>query len=161
MRFPRANIVLLFFVLAALIVPPAAMALTSSEVEGELMCDCGCGDVLVNCTCDRSEELRAIINGMIQSGKTKEEILQIFVDQFGEVILSAPPRRGFNLVAYGAPAAGLLIGTALAVVVVRRWSAAGRREEDEEASPDEAVSESLPEDVERKIDEELGRIEED
>ncbi|UCF31520.1 MAG: cytochrome c-type biogenesis protein CcmH [bacterium] len=161
MRFPRANIVLLFLVLAALIVPPAAMALTSSEVEGELMCDCGCGDVLVNCTCDRSEELRAIINGMIQSGKTKEEILQIFVDQFGEVILSAPPRRGFNLVAYGAPAAGLLIGTALAVVVVRRWSAAGRREEDEEASPDEAVSESLPEDVERKIDEELGRIEED
>jgi cytochrome c-type biogenesis protein CcmH len=161
MRSKRNRRLLAIVLAVAIALPAAALALNSSEVEGELMCDCGCGDVLVNCTCDRSEELRVIINGMIQNGKTKEEILQIFVDQFGEVILSAPPKRGFNLVAYGAPAAGLLLGTAVAIVFVRRWSTAGRREEDEGESAYPDTDKPLADDMDRLIDEELDRIEED
>ena len=153
--------VVVFLLLAAVVLPASALALSSSEVEWELMCDCGCGDVLVNCTCDRSEELRTVINGMIREGKTKEEILQVFVDQFGEVILSAPPRRGFNLIAYGAPAAGLLLGMFVAVIFVRRWSAAGRRDEDEEDTVRDSEGEPLSDDMDRMIDEELHRIEEE
>ena len=57
--------------LLVLIVPALGHAVTSSEMEAEFMCDCGCGDMLVNCTCGRSDELRGIITGMINQGKTK------------------------------------------------------------------------------------------
>ena len=85
-------------VLLVLIVPALGHAVTSSEIEAEFMCDCGCGDMLANCTCERSDELRAIITKMINQGQSKTQIVSAFVAQFGEVILSSPPRKGFNLV---------------------------------------------------------------
>ena len=100
---------LVIITLLIVIFPVSVYAVTSSEIEAELMCDCGCGDVLVNCTCERSEEMRAIITGMINEGQSKTQILATFVSQFGEVILSSPPRKGFNLVAYSVPLAGLLV----------------------------------------------------
>lgn len=133
-------------------------AATSSEIEQEMMCDCGCTDVLVNCTCERSEQLRGIIDGMLDEGKTTEEILAIFVSQFGETILSSPPRRGFNLVAYGAPFAGLVLGAGIAFVFVRRWT--GKGDEDEHR-PDDGSGSPVGSEMDSRIDEELEKMEED
>ena len=69
--FDRTFKLFVILVLLVLIVPALGHAVTSSEIETELMCDCGCGDMLVNCTCERSEEMRAIITGMINQGKSK------------------------------------------------------------------------------------------
>ena len=79
--FDRTFKSLVILVLLVLIVPALGHAVTSSEIEAELMCDCGCGDMLVNCTCERSEEMRAIITGMINQGKSKTQILGLFVAQ--------------------------------------------------------------------------------
>ncbi len=157
----RLSDIKLFFVLllvVSLLAPVLGYALITSDIEPELMCDCGCGDILVNCTCERSEEFRGIINGMIQSGKTKKEVIASFVAQFGEVILSSPPASGFNLVAYIAPGVALFIGLGVAVVFVRRWTVSGREEDDEDISGDEGVS---SDEIQRKIDEELDKLEED
>jgi len=154
-RIVAVLLLMLFFI------PAMGFSLTSSEVEGEFMCDCGCGDVLVNCTCDRSEEMRAIINGMIKDGMTKDQIIDDFVSQFGEVILSSPPRRGFNLIAYAVPMAGLFFGVAVAVVFVRRWSSHGRKEDwDEDPGYPDADEEGISDEMSGKIDEELDRMEE-
>ncbi|UCG39115.1 MAG: cytochrome c-type biogenesis protein CcmH [bacterium] len=142
--------------LLALLLPAAGHAVTSSEVEAELMCDCGCGDVLVNCTCDRSEEMRAIINGMIRQGKSRTEILGIFVSQFGEVILASPRKEGFNLLAYGAPMAALAVGSVVAVSLARRWRSSRREEEEEEKG---AQDEGLDDGMQEKIDRELDKLE--
>ncbi len=133
-------------------------AATSSEIEQELMCDCGCNDMLVNCTCERSEQMRGIIDGMIDEGKSKEEILALFVSQFGETILSSPPRRGFNLVAYGAPFVGLLVGVGIAFVFVRRWR--GRDSDDESGPHDDGYS-SPGDEMDSRIDDELRKMEDD
>jgi cytochrome c-type biogenesis protein CcmH len=161
MRSTNNRRIVAVLLLALFFTPAMGFSLTSSEVEGEFMCDCGCGDVLVNCTCDRSEEMRAIINGMIKDGMTKDQIIDDFVSQFGEVILSSPPPRGFNLVAYAVPMTGLLLGAVIAVVLVRRWSSHGREEDwDEDPRGDDVDEEGVSDEMSRKIDEELDRMEE-
>ncbi len=134
------------------ILPVSVYAVTSSEIETELMCDCGCGDMLVNCTCERSEEMRTIISGMINEGKTKVQILGIFVAQFGEVILSSPPRKGFNLVAYGLPMIGFIFGSVVAVAMARRWRSSRRDEEDEESDASDEVSEEMEDRIRRELE---------
>jgi cytochrome c-type biogenesis protein CcmH len=105
--------------------------------------------------------MRAIINGMIKDGMTKDQIIDDFVSQFGEVILSSPPPRGFNLVAYAVPMTGLLLGAVIAVVLVRRWSSHGREEDwDEDPRGDDVDEEGVSDEMSRKIDEELDRMEE-
>jgi cytochrome c-type biogenesis protein CcmH len=157
----RSNKHIIIILMAAVLVLSFAVQLpaaTSSGIEQELMCDCGCNDMLVNCTCERSEQMRSIIDGMLDEGKSKEEILASFVSQFGETILSSPPRRGFNLVAYGAPFAGLLLGVGIAFVLVRRWR--GKDSDDESGTHDDGDS-SPGDEMESRIDEELRKMEED
>ncbi len=153
----RSNKHIIIILMAAVLVLSFAVQLpaaTSSEIEQELMCDCGCSDMLVNCTCERSEQMRGIIDGMLDEGKSKEEILALFVSQFGESILSAPPRRGFNLVAYAAPFVGLLVGVGIAFVFVRKWTVT-KREDETEPEGDGAL---LKDEMEKKIDDELHKM---
>jgi cytochrome c-type biogenesis protein CcmH len=138
--------------LVAMILPVSVLAVTSSEIEAELMCDCGCGDVLVNCTCERSEEMRTIITGMINQGKSKTQILGEFVAQFGEVILSSPPRKGFNLVAYGVPMTGFFIGSIFAVTMARRWRSSRKEEDDEESESGDDLSEEMEERIRGELE---------
>jgi cytochrome c-type biogenesis protein CcmH len=144
------SLAILIFLTA--ILPVSVYAVTSSEIETELMCDCGCGDMLVNCTCERSEEMRAIITGMINEGKTKVQVLEIFVAQFGEVILSSPPRKGFNLVAYGLPITGFFFGSVVAVTMARRWRSSRRDEEDEESDAGDDVSEEMEDRIRKELE---------
>jgi len=150
--FDRTFKAFVILVLLVLIVPALGHAVTSSEMEAEFMCDCGCGDMLVNCTCGRSDELRAIITGMINQGKSKTQIVSAFVAQFGEVILSSPPRKGFNLVAYGVPMTGFFIGSVFAVTMARRWRSSRRDEEDEESESDDDLSEEMEEKIRMELE---------
>jgi len=150
--FDRTFKAFVILVLLVLIVPALGHAVTSSEMEAEFMCDCGCGDMLVNCTCGRSDELRAIITGMINQGKSKTQIVSAFVAQFGEVILSSPPRKGFNLVAYGVPMTGFFIGSVFAVTMARRWRSSRRDEEDEESESDDDLSEEMEEKIRMEME---------
>ena len=150
--FDRTLKSFVILLLLVLIVPALGYALTSSEIEAELMCDCGCGDMLVNCTCERSEEMRAIITGMINQGKSKTQILGEFVAQFGEVILSSPPRKGFNLVAYGVPMTGFFIGSVFAVTMARRWRSSRREEDDDESESGDDLSEEMEERIRGELE---------
>ena len=150
--FDRTFKSFVILVLLVLIVPALGYAVTSSEMEAEFICDCGCGDVLANCTCDRSDEMRTIITGMINQGKTKTQILASFVSQFGEVILSSPPRKGFNLVAYGIPMTGFVLGSVVAVTLARRWRSSRRDEEDEESDSGDDLSEEMEERIRGELE---------
>ncbi len=138
--------------------PSTGFSVNSSEIETNLMCDCGCGQLLSTCACGRAAEMRSMIRTMLDEGRSKEEILDSFVARYGERILSVPPKKGFNLVAYIAPFLGLLVGVGIAVVLARRWVFTGSREVREGGTTGGAA---LSEDVEKKIEDELKRFEED
>jgi cytochrome c-type biogenesis protein CcmH len=120
---------------------------TLPELEGEVMC------LVCNTTLDQSnspfaDRERAIIRHDIAEGDTKSEIKSKLVGQFGPQILAAPPRSGFNLLAWWLPIAGVVGGALVLGFLAWRWSR-GRRE---------PVREPLDPALERRLDDELARL---
>jgi len=103
-----------------------ALAVTYYDVAGEFMCNCGCNNVLKSCEnmqCSTREKMKTVIGGLIKDGKSKDEIVSYMRINYKDQILSAPPREGFNLVAYIAPYALVLAGLAMVGFVVHTWVA--------------------------------------
>ena len=82
------------------------------DLENALMCKCDdkCGKVLINCTCSTSDKTRAKFTKMLESGLTVEQIIKSQVDEYGETVLSAPTKFGFNLTAWVMPFFALFAG---------------------------------------------------
>jgi len=86
----------------------------------------------------------------MKDGKSDKEILAYFVERYGEWILRAPTKSGFNLVLWILPGAGILIGLFIVLFQSKRWVSQPQQEKLASLSPEE----------ERKIKEDLGRFEE-
>jgi cytochrome c-type biogenesis protein CcmH len=67
-------------------------------------------------------QMRGIVRAHLAAGESPEQVIQYFVDKYGEWILLSPRRHGFNWLVWLAPAAAVAIGLAIFVVVVRRWT---------------------------------------
>jgi cytochrome c-type biogenesis protein CcmF len=122
------------------------------DLRRHLVCTCGtCGRQRIHeCTCPVAAEMRAKLGKLVAEGKSREEIIAIFVrDEGGQHVLGAPIDEGFNRLAwafpYAAGAAGVLLIGGLAV----RWSR--RRDID---APEPAVSAGR-QDLQNRLDDEL------
>jgi cytochrome c-type biogenesis protein CcmH len=102
-------------------------------LEHLIRCQCGCTLDVFTCrttdfTCQVSPAMHRDVMSLIAGGYDEREILAAFVDVYGESVLMAPPRRGFNLVGYVLPGAGIALGGVLLLVLLRslrRQPAAG------------------------------------
>ena len=115
---------------------PAYADLTVSDIETEIMCQCGCSMVLEPCACGTADQMRTLIGEMIDEGQTKQQILGYFVAQYGEDALSVPTKKGFNLLVWVLPFAAIVAGGAGLYFWLRSWSS------QEEALAVEAIPES-------------------
>lgn len=134
------SIVLLGSLLFLLAAPATAADLSVDDVAKEIICLCGCNSVLINCPhveCAVREDMRATIRSQIAQGNSKAEIVQFFVDQYvdpngggpyGEMVLAAPTKRGFNLTAWILPFAALAAGGGVVYFLVKTWVGQGQRE---------------------------------
>ena len=99
------------------------------DIERRLRCTCGCNLDIYVCrttdfTCTYSPELHREIVAMVRNDKTAEEIIAAFVAEYGEQVLMAPPKEGFNWAGYLLPGVTItLVGTVIAWVLVRRHRA--------------------------------------
>ena len=112
------------FVIAMATFPVAAWSATQmDDLENALMCNCkdDCGKVLINCTCDHSKKMRKDLKGHLDSGLTVKQVVKVYVDEFGETILSAPTKSGFNLSAWVTPFVALVIGGVGVRQIMRKW----------------------------------------
>src|SRR5262245_48458352 len=150
---------LLVALVAALAVVAPASACernpTLPELERELICPT-CHESLAASTSPIAERMRAFIRARIAAGDTKSEIKSKLVDQFGESVLAAPPKSGFNLLAWILPLAGIVLAAGVIGVLAYRWSR-GRKAEDEAPGPSANGRFSLDPELERRLDEELAR----
>jgi cytochrome c-type biogenesis protein CcmH len=112
--------------LLALLAPAAADAAACpktslADVEDEVMCPV-CGVPLGLATeAPQAQRERAFIQREVESCKSKSEIKNELVAQFGDRVLALPPDKGFNLAVYLVPAAIVLAGAAaVATVALRR-----------------------------------------
>jgi cytochrome c-type biogenesis protein CcmH len=96
-----------------------------NDLNHRLMCTCGCAEILGECNhvgCTSSTEELSLLRAGLAAGKSDKEILDSFVAKYGAVVLAAPSKEGFDLVAWIAPFAvfaAALLGT---ILLVRRWS---------------------------------------
>ena len=70
--------------------------------------------------------MRAVIREMLAEGRTREEILDYFVDRYGSDILAAPPKSGASLLAWILPIVGVAAGLGALFLVIRAMT--GRRQ---------------------------------
>ncbi|MDQ3867677.1 MAG: cytochrome c-type biogenesis protein CcmH [Actinomycetota bacterium] len=143
--------------LLALAAPAAASEErpTLEELERELVCPT-CETSLAVSSSPIAERMRVFIRARIAAGDTKSEIKGRLVAEFGEEVLAAPPKSGFNLVAWILPLAGLGLAAVVLGVLARRWLG-GVPEAPSRTAPSNGRAPLDPE-LERRVDEELARF---
>jgi cytochrome c-type biogenesis protein CcmH len=122
---------------------------TLAELEKEIICPT-CHTTLELSNAPIAERMRAFIRSRIAAGDTKSEIKAKLVADFGEGVLAAPPKSGFNLLAWVLPLAGLAVAAVVLALAARRWTR-GR------ALP-AGVGPPLDARDEHRVDEELARF---
>jgi cytochrome c-type biogenesis protein CcmH len=147
--------------IAALVLAAPALASerhpTLSELEGQLMCPVCPGETLAQSDSPPAQRIKAHIQQRIDQGWTRSRIKDELVADWGPRILAAPPRHGFDLLAWALPLAGLLGAAAVIGFLAFRWS--HRREEPADRPPPYALNgRPLEPDLERRLDEELARF---
>ncbi len=105
---------------------PAAAACPQTslgDLEDEVMCPV-CGTSLgIASESPQAQRERAFIQGLIDDCRSKDEIKDALVVEFGDGVLALPDDDGFDLAAYLVPLAILLGAGAAIAIGVRRWRA--------------------------------------
>jgi len=131
---------------------------TLAELEKELICPT-CQTTLELSNAPVAERMRAFIRARIAAGDTKSEIKAALVADFGEAVLAAPPKEGFNLLAWVLPLGAAAVGVGVLAVALRRWSRSRPDEDARTAASDSANGRPpLDPELERRLDEELARF---
>jgi cytochrome c-type biogenesis protein CcmH/NrfF len=141
----------------ALAGPAAAAACTHPRtslpfLEGQVMCPV-CHTTLDQSNSAAAKQIEGFISARIAKCWTAQQIETALVKNFGPAILAAPPHKGFDLLAWWLPIAGVLGGGLILAFGVWRWSRG--REEDE---PPSAGEPRLDAETEQRIDELLGGL---
>ncbi len=111
--------------------PAAARRLAPLErdaVERNISCPCPCTLDVFTCRtsmpCGFSPRMHADVVALANGGYSADEILAAFEQAYGEKILMAPHKQGFNWVGWTAPFAAVGGGALVVGALIRRW---GRR----------------------------------
>tara|TARA_B100001971_G_C18118278_1_gene498018 strand:+ start:98 stop:574 length:477 start_codon:yes stop_codon:yes gene_type:complete len=119
---------IIILILLLFISPVRADSATVSNIAKQLFCRCAddCAMVLSECNCAFQEEMIAVIEQKLAQGQSEEQIIQFFVAQYGEQVLTDPPKRGFNLVLWVLTPAGILVVGGIIYVALKKWVRRGR-----------------------------------
>jgi cytochrome c-type biogenesis protein CcmH len=116
-----------------------------ADIADEVMCTV-CGVPLENALeAPQAEAQRDFIRRLIAQGRTKEEVKDALVAEYGENVLAVPGTEGFDLAAWLIPAAALLTAALAIGIALRRW----RRKDGSAEPPDGEPGPSDPEAAER------------
>src|SRR5271155_5087025 len=95
-----------------------------NEIGHQMMCICGCNQILLECNhvgCPASDGMRNELMAAVSRGDSDSLVEQSFVQKYGPTVLAAPPTKGFGRTAYIVPFAALFFGFGLMVLVIRAW----------------------------------------
>ena len=117
------QLILLCAVIAALL-GAGDSASRFSEIGHQMMCICGCNQILLECNhvgCPASDGMRNELMASLTRGDSDSLVEQGFVQKYGPTVLAAPTAKGFDRAAYVVPFAALFFGFGLIVLVIRAW----------------------------------------
>lgn len=125
----------LLALLALLALPVAAAAqecprTTLADIEDEVMCPV-CGTPLgLASEAPQAQRQRAYIERLIERCKTKDEVKQALVAEFGDSVLALPGDQGDDdlgdVLVYAVPAIGIILAAGGIAFAVLRWRRRGK-----------------------------------
>ncbi len=133
---------------------------TVHDVAGDLMCQCSCSMTVAACQeameCSVAADFVQNIQRRLETGESKQEILDRFASIYGEQVLASPRKSGFGLTAWVTPFMAVISGGIVLAALVRTW--VRRRSAPLEGEMSEGGTEDLDRYQER-VDEELRLLE--
>lgn len=132
----------------------AATAKTSYlDVIDDVMCVV-CHEPLNVAQSPEAFQEREYIRQEIAQGKTRKEIEDDLVQQYGPAVLARPPANGVNLLVYIIPPVVVILGIVIIAIFIPRWR---RRAREADASATAATATLDAADAKR-LNEDLGRF---
>jgi cytochrome c-type biogenesis protein CcmH len=104
--------------------PSPAPQTTVTAIEAEVMCPI-CGTLLELAESPQAKREKVFIAKLVAEGKTKAEIKDALVAQYGPSVLALPKAKGFDLSAYLVPVLAFLVAIVVLGLSVARWRRAG------------------------------------
>ena len=137
-------------------VPDSKTALRK-QIEGDIMCTCGCRVSMADCpmgpSCHGLQTLNAKLDALTAKGMTREQMRDALVaDHGGQDILTAPIDKGFNRLAWFFPYAVGVVGAVGIVVAAKRWARSDGTPAGPEAAPQDAALKGRLDDELRDLD---------
>lgn len=125
--------------------PNAKPSMTDQErddLEHRIHCQCGCTLSVFTCrttdfSCQVSPAMHRDVIELVKGGYGAQEIIDAFVNVYGERALMAPKTSGFHLLAWVMPGTALVVGGVVLAMLLRRW---GQRSQERAANAAKASS---------------------
>ena len=95
-----------------------------NEIGHQLMCICGCREILLECNhvgCPDSDGMRNELMAAVTRGDSDSLVQQSFVQKYGPTVLAAPTTAGFDRAAWIMPGVAFICGFGIVILVVRAW----------------------------------------
>jgi cytochrome c-type biogenesis protein CcmH len=105
---------------------PVLTQLQRDALERGLKCACPCKLDVFTCRttdfqCGISPAMHSDVVRLVEGGYSADEIVAAFTTVYGERVLMAPVKEGFNIAGYVVPFLTLGIGGTMLVALLRRW----------------------------------------
>ncbi len=126
-----------------------------NRVAKQLYCPVCPNTPLDVCETKACQDWRAQIKDQLAAGWTDDQVIQYFVEQYGERVLAEPRRSGFTSFVWLLPVVSIVIGLVVVAQVLRAWRTK-RAAPVVPAKP--APAADIPPDVLERLEEELRKV---
>jgi cytochrome c-type biogenesis protein CcmH len=119
-----SGLILALVLLSIVVVLPLGASSTEEQVRqlaAELRCPVCQGLSVADSPSKMANQMQDLIRERLEAGESPEAVKAYFVERYGEWILLAPKKEGFNLLVWVLPFLGLGGGAVGLFLVLRRW----------------------------------------
>src|SRR5262245_55076990 len=119
------------------------------EIASQLRCVVCQNLSVADSPSETAYQMRGVIRERLASGERPDQVIQYFVDKYGEWILLEPRRHGFTLVVWLLPPLAAVAGIGLAAVLMIRWTRRRRRASG--PAPTSSIDPAMSERIRREL----------
>ena len=105
--------------------PPLSGSFDEKEaqsIDRMLMCPVCPAESIDQAQVELAQQMREQVRLLLAQGKSREEVLDYFVQRYGKQVLAAPPFAGISLLAWVVPIGSVLLGIGAGFVILRSMS---------------------------------------